>query len=144
MIASIRRSKLVRRKGFSLVEVALAMGLVAYVLVALLGLFAVGMNSSRASVVDTAVARIARSVVVNYDASAMTNNQVVYERAYSYDGELLTSANDPNKHFSVTITGVPSSATDVPESSDRWHLIMIEITGVDRRKTTLQASALLK
>jgi len=144
MKTSNRQSRPSRRAGFSLVEVALALGLVGYVLVALLGLFAIGVDSSRASVVDTAVARIARSVVATYDASGMVDDQVVYEKAYSYDGTLLASSADPEKHFNVTVTGKPSSVTDVPESSDRWHLIKIEITGADRRKVTLQASALLK
>ena len=49
--------------GFSLVEVVLAIGVIAFAMVALLGLLAVSTNSSRSSDEDTSVAAVAREVM---------------------------------------------------------------------------------
>ena len=49
--------------GFSLVEVVLSIGVVAFAMVALLGLLAVSTNSSRSSDEDTSVAAVAREVM---------------------------------------------------------------------------------
>ena len=44
-----------RRFAFSLIEVVLALGIVSFALVAILGLLSVGLDSSRESIDDTAV-----------------------------------------------------------------------------------------
>ncbi len=132
-----------RPAGFSLVEVTLALGLVSFVLVALLGLFASGLNSNRASSVDTAVGQIVRDVVATYDASVMTDGRVSYENAYSYEGKRLASSNAPEKHFSVTVEGKPASEAGVPDSSSHCHLLTIEIIGVGQKNIIAQAFALV-
>jgi type II secretory pathway pseudopilin PulG len=54
-----------RLRAFSLVEVTLALGVMAFCLVALLGLLPVGMNSNRAALEQTAAASIASAVAVD-------------------------------------------------------------------------------
>jgi type II secretory pathway pseudopilin PulG len=51
--------------AFSLVEVTLALGVMAFCLVALLGLLPVGMNSNRAALEQTAAASVANAVAVD-------------------------------------------------------------------------------
>jgi Tfp pilus assembly protein PilV len=54
--------------GFSLVEVSLAMGIVTFALVAILGLLSVGLDAGRASADDTAVAGMSRQVLTRLRA----------------------------------------------------------------------------
>jgi uncharacterized protein (TIGR02598 family) len=49
--------------GFSLVEITLALGIVAFVLIAVLGLFGVGLDSNRRSVSDTVIPQIVNQVL---------------------------------------------------------------------------------
>ena len=49
--------------GFSLVEITLALGIVAFVLIAVLGLFSVGLDSSRRSASDTAISQVVNQVL---------------------------------------------------------------------------------
>lgn len=52
-----------RASGFSLVEVTLALGIVTFTLVAIIGLLSVGLDAGRASAEDTAVAGMSRQVL---------------------------------------------------------------------------------
>ena len=58
------------RSGFSLVEVSLAMGILAFVVLAILGLLGVGMTSGRSAQTDTALTAATRFAV----SSLQTNN----------------------------------------------------------------------
>lgn len=58
----------VSNRAFSLVEIALALGIVSFAIVALLGLVAVSFDSNRASDEDTLIASMARQVVVELRA----------------------------------------------------------------------------
>ena len=49
--------------GFSLVEITLALGIVAFVLIAVLGLFGVGLDSSRRSASDTVISQVVNQVL---------------------------------------------------------------------------------
>jgi type II secretory pathway pseudopilin PulG len=51
--------------GFSLIEVALALGLVAFALVAIVGLIPVGLNSNQASTNQTAASTVAAGIVAD-------------------------------------------------------------------------------
>lgn len=66
-------------QAFSLVEVTIALGIVSFALLALLGLFVVGLSSSKESAMDTAVAQIALHAATIYDG-------VDTNLAYSYEG----------------------------------------------------------
>jgi len=52
-----------KRRGFSLTEVVIALGIVGFCIVAILGLLVTGLNSSRDSLNDTAIAAAARQVM---------------------------------------------------------------------------------
>jgi Tfp pilus assembly protein PilV len=55
--------------GFSLIEVALALGVAAFALVAIIGLIPIGMNSNQASIEQTAAAGLAASLVADLRAT---------------------------------------------------------------------------
>ncbi len=121
-----RLPKLAKARAFSLVEVALALGLISYVLVSLLGLFVVGLTSSRESSVDTAFAQIALDVSSRYAGTAVVdpNNPPTYQ--YSYDGQ-AKSPSDPasEKYFTVTVQDKPST---ISNTSSNLHLLTLSIT----------------
>ena len=55
--------------GFSLIEVALALGVAAFALVAILGLLPIGLNSNQASIEQTAAAGLAAGLVADLQAA---------------------------------------------------------------------------
>jgi uncharacterized protein (TIGR02598 family) len=63
-----------RTSGFSLVEVTLALGVMAFALVAILGIVPVGLNSARESVDASHTALIAQDVFDRMRASLVTND----------------------------------------------------------------------
>lgn len=57
------------QSGFSLIEVAIALGVAAFALVALVGLIPIGLNSNQASIEQMAAATLAASVVADLRAA---------------------------------------------------------------------------
>lgn len=86
-------------RGFSLVEIVLALGICAFCLVALLGLFSVGMKSSRESVENLEVANLA-SLLITQRRAAPTNAAAV-----SLLPVLTTSANNTDTPRYITAGG---------------------------------------
>jgi len=62
--------------GFSLVEVVLALGVIAISLVAILGVFPVGLSSNRTSVSDTRAAELANAIFATIDAQSSSFSSV--------------------------------------------------------------------
>ena len=116
-------------RGFSLVEVSLALGLVAFVLLALMGLFVVGLNSSRDSSMETAYAQIALRTSSRYPgtATADSTGTVTYQETYDYEGAPLP-AGDPELYFAVEVVGKPSDGSVIAQTSTNLHLITLTIT----------------
>ena len=63
-----------RVSGFSLIEVTLAIGVIAFALLAILGLIPIGMRSGRESIDATRTAQIAQDVVNRIRATVVSNN----------------------------------------------------------------------
>lgn len=105
------------RHAFSLVEVAIALGLVGYALLALLGLLTITLASSRESATKTTIAQIALQAVGQYDGTANPLNL-----QYTFDGEPTTNA---NPHFYVRVSG---STPSVPSIAANLQLLTITIT----------------
>ena len=62
--------------GFSLIEVVLALGIIAFALVAILGVFPTGLSSNRTSVSDTRAAALANAIFATIDAQSNTFSAV--------------------------------------------------------------------
>ena len=88
-----------RRAGFSLVEVALALGVAAFCLVAIFGLVPVGINSNKASIEETAATNILTSVVSDLRATP---------------NPLPKSSTQKSSVFSIPIPFVGSTASATP------------------------------
>lgn len=80
------------RPGFSLVEVVLALGILAFSLVAIIGLMDVGLKASRSAQVDTLESGAARSLV----SALRTNDLTTFSGTtiwLNYDGTPNASSN---------------------------------------------------
>lgn len=64
------------RRGFSLIEVVLALGVMAFALVAILGVFPAGLAANRSSISDTRAAEIMHAVTATIDAQCATFDNV--------------------------------------------------------------------
>ena len=104
-------------RAFSLVEVAIALGLVGYALLALLGLLTITLASSRESATKTTIAQIALQAMGQYNG---TPNPL--SLGYTHDGEATTNA---NPHFYVRVSG---STPSVPSIAANLQLLTITIT----------------
>lgn len=76
-----------RRRGFSLVEVTVAMGIVATVLVALLALLPYGMDSIREAKSTQVQARIANEIISELQV-ADWGSEPTYSKLAEYDGSI--------------------------------------------------------
>lgn len=88
--------------GFTLVEVTIAMGLVTFVLVALMGLLSVGLGSGREAQVQTLEAMALRQI----RAGLQTNTPSGFTGAtyyYNYDGSTNASAGGAYLQCQVTV-----------------------------------------
>lgn len=125
--ARIQRAKLRRRAcAFSLVEIALALGVVAFCIVAILGLIQVAQNAAREGRAETRATLIARSIMETARAgnpgSAIIEtapgtlatitlppaSPATYDLVYSDQGELLASPGNYD-----TGAGMPPAASFV-------------------------------
>lgn len=116
----ITAKPLIRPAGFSLVEVTVALGLVSYTLLALMGLFTVALSSSRDSTVETALSQVVLHATSIYDKNIPT--QTLY---YSYAGVQVGAS---EKYFELTMVGSPSSDATIPGTSTNLHLLTLSIS----------------
>ena len=63
-------------KAFSLIEVVLSLGVIAFSLVAILGVFPVGLSANRTSISDTRAAQVVAAITATIDAQGGSFNNV--------------------------------------------------------------------
>jgi len=107
------------RRGFTLVEVALAIAVLAFALVTLIGLLTVGLSSQKSSLEDTRIAAMASYVMAT---ERMNPYATVSSSSYStnYYFDLQGSTNTvAASYLQCTVTNVASvvnSSTGIPNS----------------------------
>lgn len=118
------------RAGFTLVEVALALGVASFCMVALLGLIPAGLNSSQNAISQTGAVGVIRSIATDLKSARLSATESP-EYALPLDGasstELFveeggrfsrTLAQVPRARFRATVTTLePSTADDAPSAS---------------------------
>jgi len=110
-----------KRGAFSLVEVAIALGLLSFVLLSIIGLLGVGLNSSRSAHLDTIQASIARqalSAVRTADFDTFSSGTYWF----TLNGARLTNSIDA--YFECQVTA--DEAADAPEDA-RPHLRILQM-----------------
>lgn len=96
------------RAAFSLVEVTMALGILTFALVAIVGLLNVGLNAAKSAQIDTMQSTISRSLV----ASIRTNSPANYTGGtnwYMYDGSPSPDAGGAYFQCVVSTNSPPSS-----------------------------------
>ncbi len=84
-----------RHAGFSLVEVTLALGIVATVLVALMAFLPLGMNSIKEAKSNLIMSRIANEIVTEVQSASWGSERTGYTALYTaYDGKERTYDNE--------------------------------------------------
>lgn len=92
------------RAGFSLVEVTIALGLLSFAAVAIIGILPVGLTSIRQSMNQTVEAQIVRSIAAQSVTASFTN--LARTAYYDTDGQSLESAS--GAYYTASITTAPS------------------------------------
>ena len=132
------------RQGFSLVEVTLALGIMAFCIVPIFGLLPVGINSNQVSINQTRAASVAANVCAdmratlpspvttspqfNLNVSATsTPSTTLY---FSEAGDAESSTLQPNSRYrvTVTVTAPPASANGTPSAASEgatWMNVLV-------------------
>jgi uncharacterized protein (TIGR02598 family) len=92
--------------GFSLVEVVLALGLCSFVLIAVMGLMAVSLQSSRQAVQITQTGKLVQGVSSHLLQAGFTNLTNASPN-WDYDYEGVVSTNNNTKYYSLKATPLP-------------------------------------
>lgn len=114
-----------KRAAFSLVEVAMALGLLSFVLLSIMGLLGVGLNSSRSAHLDTIQASMARQVLsaVRADTAGPNFDSFTQDQWYfTLDGTLLTNSADAYFECRITVDEVDNAPEDA-----RPHLRILQM-----------------
>ena len=114
------------KRAFSLIEVVIALGLVSFVLVALLGLFSAGFNSSRDSGTDTTLVQITEQV---FAASVKTNAPAFGEvRDYQFNFRGWPSTNLSDNYYHVRLSSRLPDTNVLPNVGTNLLLLNAEVT----------------
>lgn len=120
--------------GFSLVELALALGVISVSLLSLIGLLPAGLGVLRESMDQTVHAQIVQRVaagVASSDFAALGNETLSFDQ----EGQMLTRADDSTVRYRAAIVEADPSLPGVTNSSDvalmQSHLKRIRI-GISR------------
>lgn len=96
-------------QAFSLVEIVLALGIVSFCLVALMGLFSVGLNASKQAADDTTIASMTAQILgeVCGQTNIPTGKTYYFDRHGQQEGDLSDPAVFYRCEFSVADRNVP-------------------------------------
>jgi uncharacterized protein (TIGR02598 family) len=141
-----------RRSAFTLIEVALAIGVVAFALVATLGVFPAGLSEARKGVSDTRAAQLARMIVATIDSQAssfssincfgatldLTNSStttapaLLYAEYPSPNEPLITKTQDASSIYTIEIhfNSVPPLAPGVTLPGGAVNQLQIRVRGL--------------
>lgn len=114
--------------AFSLVEVAVALGIVSFVLLALMGLAIAGLDASRTSQDDTTLAALAREILVELKSNQQYDELSVIgtsRRHWNSHGEITD--NPDEFHYQCDITVSPPGPA-IPGVSSQASQLLLRFT----------------
>lgn len=121
----------VRLRGFSLVEVTLALGIVSFALIAIFGLVPSGLSTFRTSIDRTVASQIAQNIV-NQARQTDFNNLTSLAtppgspRRFTEDGDEITNSIDYSKTIYIAKVEVTNSVT-FPDSPANTNMMQIRV-----------------
>lgn len=111
------------RRAFSLVEVAMAIGIVSFVLLAVAGLMGVGLNASKSAQIDTmqaANSRLLLAMVATNDFDTFTSSTLYINQ----DGSTNSSIVGASIEATVSVVANPSGVR--PEIGNKFKVVKID------------------
>ncbi len=138
-----------QNRAFSLVEVTLALGIMAFAFTAVFGMLPMGLQTFRDSADKTRSVQIAQRLVAEVQQTPFSNLPNLYNtvRFYDIDGEELAASaiSDPTDYsYSAQVVPVTTSVNSVNSggvgiSSDRTRMLLVKIAK-NRDVSTLTAT----
>lgn len=127
-------------KAFSLIEVTLALGIAAFALVALLGLFSVGLSSNRSSANQTAIAQIASQMLEESSSlnPALPGSPII--RTFTTAGMPASTEDEAYYHCELMALPASGAIADLSNQLLVLHLKIQSVTGTQ----TIFSTALKK
>ena len=157
MLTLIRRAKRNEIRGFSLIEVVLALGVAAFSLVAILGVFPAAFSQNRKSISDTRAAQLARMVVSTIESQTATFSTIdcfgttlnltssstgtaatlLYAAYPSPNQPEITTAKNTNSIYSIELryNNTPQVAPSVTLPAGLVNQVQIRIRGIATTST---------
>lgn len=127
-------------QAFSLVEVALALGIAAIALVAIIGLIPIGLNTNQASSEQTAVAGLAAGIVADLQATPVAVPPVV-KNSLRYQVPLPASGGATHTLFlredGVLVGGIDTNADATQDARYRATIFITAPTAANQKTATL-------
>ena len=101
------------RKGFSLVEVTMALGILSFAIVGLLGLMPVGLQTMRDAIDDSTTSLIARRFIGEYRQNSLDAilAQPISQRSFDFEGQEVAKDSDPMAIYKAKATATLTSGT---------------------------------
>lgn len=105
-----------RNKAFSLVEVAIALGIVSFALIALLGLMTASLNSGKRAYEDTTIASLTQRVVTEIKTNTFANLAGLDRDLYfTYDGTPV--AGTDGAYYRCRLQSLAHASADLPAAA---------------------------
>jgi uncharacterized protein (TIGR02598 family) len=136
------------RRGFSLVEVTIALGITAFAVTAMLGMLPVGLGSLRQSANDMAKAQILKSIgaqlVVADSGTLFGASATPIEAWFDFEGQPVAQSKDPHYYVLATRTNTifpgDANAADLPSSLRTFGIEIEDLRAHTETKTSLNVA----
>jgi uncharacterized protein (TIGR02598 family) len=92
-------------RGFSLIEIVLAIGVMSFAIIAILGLLSISFSSSKGSVDESLISAMARQVVASLQQQRFSGNTLFTNVTSGSDSKVLTNYFDANGEILTGSTG---------------------------------------
>jgi uncharacterized protein (TIGR02598 family) len=133
-----------RSAAFTLIEVVIAVGLVAFVLTAILGLVAIAANETKNADLKARLTWITEQVTSEYQSQRFSNAlaNVPTNFAWDYDG-MPVATNSPTTYFVCDITNVtPTSPTNANFPTNYIALLQVRTRWPNPQLTSTNVSVI--
>ncbi|GAT33591.1 Verru_Chthon cassette protein B [Terrimicrobium sacchariphilum] len=151
MISSRNDSRALRRSGFTLIEVTISLGIVAFAMVSLVGLLPAGLSNFRMAMSQTIESQIVQGLSEEIALTDFSNLADLEGRKFTYDNSgVTTRTGDPATIYTATVKLEPvDSLSSYPvrlqdsASRNEAYNVRIQISRVNQTQQINQYSLIV-
>ena len=116
------------RKGFSLIEATVALGILSFAIVGLIGLMPVGLQTMREAMDDSATSLIARRFIGEFRQNSLDAilTQPMPQRSFDFEGQEVAKESDPLAVYKAQATATLTSGA-AGDAASSPNLVKVEI-----------------